>query len=154
MRVPANDTGLRDDMIEISSHMLSDGDIVKEIYGEKLYANNINQFATKAILSPLNAEVDGMNQKVLDILEGDSISYRSIDSVKDEEGVDATHYPVEFLNTLTPSGMPPHTLTLKVGAIIMMLRNFKGGLCNGTRMIVKDLKPNVIIAEIDLNWVI
>ena len=25
------------------------------------------------------------------------------------------HFPVEYLNTLTPGGMPPHILQLKVG---------------------------------------
>ncbi|XP_021953017.1 ATP-dependent DNA helicase PIF1-like [Folsomia candida] len=46
--------------------------------------------------------------------------------------------------------MPPHSLHLKVGAIIMLLRNLntKRGLCNGTRLIVKELKPNLIIAEV------
>lgn len=47
-------------------------------------------------------------------------------------------------------GMPIHKLNLKIGAVIMLLRNLniKRGLCNGTRLIVKELKPNLIIAEV------
>jgi len=46
--------------------------------------------------------------------------------------------------------MPLHRLKLKVGVIIMLLRNLnkKRGLCNGTRLIVKSLRPHVIQAEI------
>lgn len=58
--------------------------------------------------------------------------------------------PTEFLNSLTPNGLPPHKLVLKKGAIVSCLRNLDidGGLCNGTRMIIKDMKQFVITVEI------
>jgi ATP-dependent DNA helicase PIF1 len=57
---------------------------------------------------------------------------------------------VEFLNSLTPSGLPHHKLRLKVEQLIIPLRNVdpKNGLCNGTRLICKKLAPRVIEAEI------
>lgn len=59
-------------------------------------------------------------------------------------------YPVEFLYKQQPSGMPPHSLKLKVGAIIMLLRNLdpKCGLLNGTRLIVIELHTNFIVGKI------
>jgi ATP-dependent DNA helicase PIF1 len=54
------------------------------------------------------------------------------------------------LNSLNPSGTAPHELKLKKGALIMLLRNLNTnrGLCNGTRLIVTDLKPNLIITKV------
>ena len=46
--------------------------------------------------------------------------------------------PVECLETLLPSQLPPHRLTLKTGATIMPLRNISNrrSLAIGTRMIM------------------
>uniref|UniRef100_A0AAG5DC45 DNA helicase Pif1-like 2B domain-containing protein n=1 Tax=Anopheles atroparvus TaxID=41427 RepID=A0AAG5DC45_ANOAO len=74
-------------------------------------------------------------------------SYKSIDRVENDD--DAVNYPVEFLNSLDLPGMPPHHLRLKVGSVIIMLRNLHAPkLCNGTRLIITQLSNNVIVARI------
>ena len=59
-------------------------------------------------------------------------------------------YQQEFLNSISPGGLPPHILRLKKGAPIMLLRNIdpKAGLCNGTRLICHGCFNNVIEAGI------
>ena len=59
-------------------------------------------------------------------------------------------YPIEYLNSLNPSGLPPFKLELKVGCPIMLLRNIapKDGLCNGTRLMVMRCATRVIEAKI------
>ena len=59
-------------------------------------------------------------------------------------------YKEEFLNTLSPNGLPQHKLQLKVNCLIMLLRNLNPsiGLCNGIRMVCKGFDKNVIYAEI------
>ena len=54
--------------------------------------------------------------------------------------------PIEFINSMTPDGLPPNKLPLKVGAIISLLRNMNSveDLCNGTRItIVKFMKYSI-----------
>ncbi len=55
------------------------------------------------------------------LIPGNSSHYISIDSVADEE--QAVQYPLEFLNSLELSGVPPHKLELKFGAPVMLMRN-------------------------------
>lgn len=145
-----NSDGLPEDIIEIPQDLLCSDDLVKQIFGDKLTVADVALFAQKAILSPKNDSVDEINERILDILEGVAQVYISSDSIVDETEQERQNCPVEFLNSLNPSGMSPHKLRLKIGSIIMLLRNLnsKRGLCNGTRMIIKDLKPNLIIAEV------
>jgi ATP-dependent DNA helicase PIF1 len=54
----------------------------------------------------------------------------------------------EFFNTITLVGMPPHHLTLKVGILVILLKNLNAalGLCNGTHLIIWRLAPRLIVA--------
>ena len=55
------------------------------------------------------------NVEILKMLSGESVTYLNADSVNRDNNKEAQNYPIEFLNSLTPSGMPPHCLNLKVG---------------------------------------
>ena len=56
----------------------------------------------------------------------------------------------DFLNSQNPKGLPPHKLILKKNCPLILLRNLNPaeGLCNGTRLICRELKPNTISARI------
>jgi len=57
---------------------------------------------------------------------------------------------MEFLNTITLVGMPPHCMALKVGVPVILLRNLNValGLCNGTCLIIWRMAWRLIIAQI------
>ncbi|XP_053568401.1 uncharacterized protein LOC128657987 [Bombina bombina] len=145
-----NSEGLPEDLVEIPSKLICNDCIISEIFGKKILPSDLHSFSKKAILCTKNCHVDQINEHVLNILDGEEKIYLSSDSIDDQTDEDAQNYPIEFLNELAPSGMPLHKLKIKLGSIIMLLRNLntKKGLCNGTRLIVKDLKPNLLIAEV------
>ncbi|XP_012856955.1 PREDICTED: ATP-dependent DNA helicase PIF1-like [Erythranthe guttata] len=84
----------------------------------------------RAILATRNEHVDKLNEKLISIFPGESREYHSYD-----EAIDDTNnfYDEEFLNSLTPNGLPPHKLLLKKNCPIILLRNLdpSNGLCNG-----------------------
>ena len=118
-------------------------DIVEEVFGDFESENDLTR---RVILTPTNDEALHINEKILDQQQGIVRTYLSYDCVvaDTQEGIDL--YPMEFLNSITPNGMPKHRLNLKVGSVIMLLRNLslKDGLCNGTRLKVCNLQDNVI----------
>ncbi|KAL8616750.1 hypothetical protein ACOMHN_017787 [Nucella lapillus] len=95
-------------------------DLLHNIYpniGQRFYAPDWLQWLSeRAILAPKNNSVDAMNNRVLQDLPGTAESSKSIDTIVDEN--QAVYYPVEFLNTLQSSGMPPHNLLLKKTNIV------------------------------------
>jgi hypothetical protein len=77
--------------------------------------------AETAILAAKNVDVNELNLKIQNLLPGDLVSYKSIDTVCDASK--AVNYPTEFLNSLDLLGMLQHNLQLKVGSPIILLRN-------------------------------
>jgi len=75
-----------------------------------------------------------------------SKTYISAGSSEDDLG---QVFPMEYLNSLTPSGMPKNKLELKVGVPVLLLRNLNPaqGLCNGTRIIVTGLEAKIITGD-------
>lgn len=108
---------------------------------------NHDWLSERAILAAKNKDVDDMNFIIQNEIAGDLQTYKSVDTVTSEDEV--VNYPTEFLNSLELSGLPPHNLKLKIGSVIIMLRNINPPrLCNGTRLAVKKLMNNVIEATI------
>ncbi|XP_060874712.1 ATP-dependent DNA helicase pif1-like [Metopolophium dirhodum] len=112
-----------------------------------LHSENLTWLNERAILTPKNDTAASINDSLLDQLPTEMAKYSSVDSVVELD--DVVNYPVEFLHTLNPPGIPPHNLCLKIGAPIMLLRNLiPPKLCNGTRLRVKTLHKHVIEATI------
>ena len=79
-----------------------------------------------------------------------SCTYFSSDSVLEDEENEVNNLSTEFLNSITPGGLPLHKLGLKVASPIILLRNIdsKNGFCNGTGLTVTYLGDRCIEAEI------
>jgi ATP-dependent DNA helicase PIF1 len=105
----------------------------------------------RAILTTLHSDVDLLNNLAIDMLPTtNSRTYIAQDSVLDDSANGITNYPPEVLNSMNPTGLPPSRLLLKVGMPVILLRNLdsKKGLCNGTRLMVTNLKKRVILAKV------
>ena len=74
---------------------------------------------------------------------------RSVDSVSEEDGIYHA-YPAEFLQQLNAGRLPSALLCLKVSSPVILLRNLDpgGGLCNGTRMVVLNVRRKVLQCRI------
>jgi hypothetical protein len=133
-------------------------DLINDVYGQlPTFTNSTARseyVIERAILTPLNADVDMIHNTVMakyPLLNADgtpaaSKVYKSSDSV--EDSVQVGFFPVEFLNSLKFSGVPPHELRLQVGCPIILMRNLTGALANGTRLIVTKLNDRVIEAVV------
>ena len=85
----------------------------------------------RLILTPLNDDAQLMNEKILDRFVGAKKTFKSIDTVNDpppsgerrdqrdvvedlnRNALLQQMYPMEFLNSVTLTGLPPHKLNLK-----------------------------------------
>jgi ATP-dependent DNA helicase PIF1 len=132
--------GRPSDTVEIPADMVvgSEDDLI-----ESVFPDVDNPGANAAILCPKNVGCDGLNDKIIDKVAGQCVELLSVDTLLDTEDTVAPgsrnlyhDYPVEYLNSLSFSGLPPHKLRLKLGPIIMLLRNMDllQGLCNGLQI--------------------
>jgi ATP-dependent DNA helicase PIF1 len=106
--------------------------------------NRLDWLSTKAILTPLNKDVKKINNKLLDRFPGVVREFLSSDTVNEEE--DNIAFPVEYINSIESGGFPDHSLKLKIGCPLILLRNLdpEKGLCNGTRLICRSIRRNII----------
>ncbi|WOG84951.1 hypothetical protein DCAR_0104137 [Daucus carota subsp. sativus] len=100
-----------------------------------------NYLSDRAILTPTNVIVGEVNSVIVDRIPGNMSSFFSIDTAEDYPGTAREQmacFPPEYLNALNIPGLPLHELKLKVGVVVMLMRNLNQtlGLCNGTRMMV------------------
>ncbi|KAE8230528.1 hypothetical protein CF326_g4466 [Tilletia indica] len=96
--------------------------------------------SARAFLSPYNVAVAEFNTRVLETLPGQATVVKSFDGVKGdvEEGQENLASP-DYLNSMNQPGTPPHALSLKPGALCVVMRNFSAA--DG---LVKNAKVSVV----------
>ncbi|XP_074649050.1 uncharacterized protein LOC141904363 [Tubulanus polymorphus] len=118
-------------------------DLCDFVFGDSVSPDSL---CSKAIIAPTNKAVEKVNNRMISKFSGTQREYLSSDAVLENEH----QYPLEFIHSLNPSGLPPHKLILKQNCPIMLLRNLDPahGHCNGTRYIITHLHDHVIEAVI------
>ena len=107
---------------------------------------NPTWLCSRAIICPTNSAVNEVNDVMISKFPGESREYKSRDKVLENEH----QYPLEFINSITPSGFPPHVLNLKKHASVMLIRNLcpQNGHVNGCRYAIRALHDSVIEAVV------
>ena len=138
------------DLIEIPSQMVcaSTTELESKVF-DNFDANSTNRdyLAKRAIMSSKNDTIHDKNFHMIEQLPGNMhISY-SRDQCIDDDHV--SMHDEQTMNQVNVSGIPPHRLPLKVGALIILIKNLhvSNGHCNGTRYFVIELTDNLIKAE-------
>ena len=112
-----------------------------------------NYFADRAVLAPLHDNVSLINDYMSELFPGEEVCYYSSDSVQFDainQSDSEAEFPPEFLNNLKIGNFPDHALKLKIGMPVILLRNIDqaAGLCNGTRLLIRNLGTWSIDVEI------
>jgi ATP-dependent DNA helicase PIF1 len=94
-----------------------------------------------------NDYVDEINARIIDRFPSKVAVFYSFDSVDDHK---RNNYPQDFLNSMTPNGLPPHELRVKINCPLILLCNLdpRSDLCNETRLVVKAVNKHILDAEI------
>ena len=137
--------------------ILNDEDGVQNLIAT-VYLNLVTKYTDwlylreRGILAPTNDDVDEINSIMLSMIPGDVKTYMSCDTLSNSNdgGAFSDMKPPELLHSLKISGLPNHSLELKIGAPVILLRklNQSIGLCNGTRLVVTKMGDRVVQAKV------
>ncbi|XP_028116873.1 ATP-dependent DNA helicase PIF1-like [Camellia sinensis] len=115
-------------------------DIISVVYPQLDVAmTSTATFLTECtILSVRNDDVSAINIAALNIFPDNTYTYLAADKMSEDDEIDY------------PPRLPAFKIELKVGCLIMLLRNIalKDGLCNGIRLMVSRYNTRIIEAQI------
>ncbi|KAE8738105.1 hypothetical protein FOCC_FOCC016421 [Frankliniella occidentalis] len=124
-------------------------DLIQHVFGDF----SLPLKGDAAILCPRNDTVNEINDIVLDRINGEERVYLSDTYIKQQgtaiQNFEDQGLTKEYLETLNPASLPFHRLRLRVGSVVMLMRNmnFEDGLCNGTKLIVQGLGNNALFCR-------
>ena len=108
-------------------------------------------FANRGILAPTNNSTDEINDHILGLLPARMHTLHSANTIIKTSPNDINDVSsVEFLQSIDVTGVPPHDLNLKVGCVVMFIRNvnFDSGIVNGRKGIVQAISSRIVDVEI------
>ena len=111
--------------------------------------NNEEYLVQRAIMSSTNKTIHECNYDMIKRIPTpeEPRVYLSRDVCDDPD--DQMRYDEDWLNRMEISGLPPHRLVLKVGAVIILIKNLSVRMkdVNGRRYLVTRLTDNLIFAK-------
>lgn len=139
-------------LIKIPDRLICHGNIINDTFGEGPIRLDERERLNNVILCPTNRDSLEINEVILNRLEGQSFEYMSRDEILERPNrADQNRVtPIEQAYQRTPQGFPPHILRLKIGAVVILLKNWSlnDGLCNGTRLRVEQCNQNTVRCSI------
>ena len=119
VRLPKNITSSAKSLKELISNVFPD--LEKR---DTLNCDDDNDyFKGRAILTCLNKHVDDINAEILKRVPGDSQTFTAVNTLLPEDNESAELIPdPTYLDNLSPNGLPPTNLEIKVGSILMCLQ--------------------------------
>lgn len=139
------------DIIELPAISVAEpSTIIEDIYGNVSETIPHLRLLNSVILAPKNDDCAFINNEILNRMPGEKKTYFSSDKIVSDDIHEHTNYPIEFLNSLSVSGIPPYNLALKENCIVLLIQNLNTGksLVNGTRMRVRRMHRSTLDCEV------
>ncbi|EAU89526.2 ATP-dependent DNA helicase PIF1 [Coprinopsis cinerea okayama7 len=128
-----------------------ESDLTSFVFPDEILLHPTN-CVKRAILAPTNRQVDRYNTLILNRLPGHNKTYYAADKLKEVEDaeVPAPEAVLDYVMRHTPPGLPPHAVSVKVGSVCRLLRNFSidRGLVKNARVLVKGVGTRLITVQI------
>ena len=136
-------------LIRLPDRVVCRDNLIDDVFGHGMINLNEENRLNNAILCPTNKDSLEINEVILERIEGENHQYLSTTQLLDRETDQVSEEndePIENALRATPRAFPPHILNLKIGAIVMLLKNWSiaDGLCNGTRLRVVECNLNTV----------
>ena len=145
------------------THTIDIRDIISFVYDQSVI-NDPTACLRRCILAPTNGQVDRYNTAVLDLLPSTSRQYLAAASLEEHtEAAEAVNSDpdvdsslpnpdaiLDYVRYRRPNGMPDYNLTVKVGGVYRLLRNFSIdlGLVKNTQVVVAGIGTKLITIRV------
>ena len=134
-------------------------DLISFVYPPQVLAHSVDCLC-HAILAPTNIQVDEYNNRIIRHLPGHQKKFYAADTLQERNdavdeftGDDPLPTPddiLDYVARIRPKGMPDHTLTIKIGGVYRLLRNFSldKGLVKNVRVVITGLGNCLITVHV------
>ncbi len=112
-----------------SSRAVSIADMIFRVYGNNMLSVSGSRHLIMAFTLKMCNDINAI---CMDAIPGEAYCATAYDDTKDNRQPEL--YTCDYLASLQLHGVPPHSLTLKIGARYMIIKNYNPsvGACNGT----------------------